>query len=155
MASTVFEKLVNNRLVDHLEKGSLFSDFHCSFSYSQLTADLVTAISDTIAKTFKRYGSYSTYSWSCVWYIQGFGYYSLVLYYSLYSRCDQTTRRWQQIEESASDLESDLRDTVTEAESSWLISMLEKFNLICWLIELYWCSWCETGLVFSWRKILY
>ena len=27
MASKVFEKLVNNKIVDHLEKYSLFSDF--------------------------------------------------------------------------------------------------------------------------------
>ena len=30
----VFEKLVNNRLVDHLEKCGLFSDFQCGFRFS-------------------------------------------------------------------------------------------------------------------------
>ena len=29
VVSKVFEKLVNNRIVDHLEKFGLFSDFHC------------------------------------------------------------------------------------------------------------------------------
>ena len=31
--SKVFEKLVNNRLVDHLEKCGLFSDFKCGFRF--------------------------------------------------------------------------------------------------------------------------
>ena len=32
--SKVFEKLVNNKIVDHLEKCSLFSDFHYGFRSS-------------------------------------------------------------------------------------------------------------------------
>ena len=40
----VFEKLVNNRIVDHLKKCSLFSDFEHGFSFrsSRSTVDLVT-----------------------------------------------------------------------------------------------------------------
>ena len=41
MVSKVFEKLVNNRLVDHLEKYGLFSDFRSSRS----TEDLLTVVS--------------------------------------------------------------------------------------------------------------
>ena len=42
----VFEKLVNNRFVDHLEKCGLFSDFQYGFMSSGSTADLVTVVSD-------------------------------------------------------------------------------------------------------------
>ena len=35
LVSKVFEKLVNNRIVDHLEKCSLFSDFQYGFKSSQ------------------------------------------------------------------------------------------------------------------------
>ena len=34
VVSKVFEKLVNNRIVDHLEKCGLFSDFQCGFRSS-------------------------------------------------------------------------------------------------------------------------
>ena len=34
VVSKVFEKLVNNRIVDHLEKRDLFSDFQCGFRSS-------------------------------------------------------------------------------------------------------------------------
>ena len=40
VVSKVLEKLVNNRLVDHLEKCSLFSDFQHGFRSLQSTADL-------------------------------------------------------------------------------------------------------------------
>ena len=55
--SKVFEKLVNNRIVDHLEKCGLFSDFQYSFRSSRLTADLLTVVSDRIARAFNRSGS--------------------------------------------------------------------------------------------------
>ena len=40
VVSKVFEKLVNNRIVDHLEKCGLFSDFQYGFRLSRSTADL-------------------------------------------------------------------------------------------------------------------
>ena len=52
----VFEKLVNNRIVDHLEKFGLFSDFHCGFKSSWSTANILTALSDRIARAFNRSG---------------------------------------------------------------------------------------------------
>ena len=52
VVSKVFEKLVNNRIVDHLEKCGLFSDFQYSFRYSRSTADLLTVVSDRIARAF-------------------------------------------------------------------------------------------------------
>ena len=55
--SKVFEKLVNNRIVDHLEKCGLFSDFQYGFRSSQSTADLLTAVSDRIASAFNRCGA--------------------------------------------------------------------------------------------------
>ena len=48
--SKVFKKLVNNKLVDHLEKCDLFSDFHCGFRSSLSTVDLLTIVSDRIAR---------------------------------------------------------------------------------------------------------
>ena len=55
--SKVFEKLVNNRIVDHLEKCGLFSDFQYGFRSSQSTADLLTVVSDRIARAFNRSGA--------------------------------------------------------------------------------------------------
>ena len=56
VVSKVFEKLVNNRIVDHLEKCGLFSDFQYGFRSSQSTADLLTVVSDRIARAFNRSG---------------------------------------------------------------------------------------------------
>ena len=53
VGSKDFGKLVNNRIVDHLEKCGLFSDFRSSLS----TADLLTVISDRIARAFNRSGA--------------------------------------------------------------------------------------------------
>ena len=55
MVSRVFEKLVNNRIVDHVEKCGLFSDFEYGFRSSQSTTDLFTAVSDRIARAFNRF----------------------------------------------------------------------------------------------------
>ena len=55
MVSKVFEKLVNNGIVDHLEKCGLFSDFQYSFRSSRSTADLLTVVSDRITtRAFNR-----------------------------------------------------------------------------------------------------
>ena len=55
-----FEKLVNNRIVDHLEKCDLFSDFQYGFRSSRSTADLLTVVSDRIARAFNRFGATRT-----------------------------------------------------------------------------------------------
>ena len=52
--SKVFEKVVNNRIVDHLENCGLFSDFQYGFRSSRSTEDLLTVVSDRIARTFNR-----------------------------------------------------------------------------------------------------
>ena len=57
VVSKVFEKLVNNRIADHLEKCGFFSDFQYGFRSSQSTADLLKAVSDRIAKAFKESGT--------------------------------------------------------------------------------------------------
>ena len=57
VVSKVFEKLGNNRIVDHPEKSCLFSDFQYSFRSSQSTADLLTVVSDRIARAFNRCGA--------------------------------------------------------------------------------------------------
>ena len=56
MVSKVFEKLVNNRIVDHIEKCGLFPDFQYSFRSSRSTAHLLTVVSDRIAWAFNRSG---------------------------------------------------------------------------------------------------
>ena len=55
--SQVFEKLVNNRIVDHIEKCGLFSDFQYGFRSSRSTEDLLTVVSDRIARAFNRSGA--------------------------------------------------------------------------------------------------
>ena len=65
VASEVFENIINNRIVAHLEKCGLFSDYQYGFRSSQSTADLLTVvsadlltvISDRIARTFNRAGA--------------------------------------------------------------------------------------------------
>ena len=57
MVSKVFEKLVYNRIVDHLEKCGLLSDFQYGFRSSRSTADLLTVVSERIARTFNRSGA--------------------------------------------------------------------------------------------------
>ena len=58
--SKVFEKLVNNRIVDHLEKCGVFPDFQYGFRSSQSTADLLTVVSDRTARAFNRSGATGT-----------------------------------------------------------------------------------------------
>ena len=60
VVSKVFEKLVNNRIVDHLEKCGLFSDFQYGFRSCRSTADLLTVLSDRIARAFIRSGTTRT-----------------------------------------------------------------------------------------------
>ena len=59
VVSKVFEKLNNrnNRVVDHLEKCGLFSDYQFGFSLLLRTADLLTVVSDRIARDFNRSGA--------------------------------------------------------------------------------------------------
>ena len=57
VVSEVFEKLVNKRIVDHLEKCGLFPDFQYSFRSSRSTAHLLTVASDRIARAFNRSGA--------------------------------------------------------------------------------------------------
>ena len=58
VVSKVFEKFLNNWIVDHLEKCGLFSDFQYGFRSSQSTADLLTVVvSDGFAIAFNRSGA--------------------------------------------------------------------------------------------------
>ena len=56
VVNKVFEKLVSNKIVDHLEKSGFFSDFRYGFRSSRSTADLLTVVSDRIARAFNRSG---------------------------------------------------------------------------------------------------
>ena len=57
VVSEVFEKLVNNRIVDHLEKSGFLSDFRYGFRSSRSTVDLLAVVSDRIARVFNRSGA--------------------------------------------------------------------------------------------------
>ena len=57
VVSKVFEKLINNRIVDHLEKCDLFSYFQYGFRSSRSTADLLTVVSGRISRALNRYGA--------------------------------------------------------------------------------------------------
>ena len=57
VVSKVFEKLLNNRIIDHLEKCDLFSAFQYDFRSSRSTADLFTGVSDRIARASNRSGA--------------------------------------------------------------------------------------------------
>ena len=52
MVIKVFEKLVNNRIADHLEKYDAFSDFQYGFRPSWSSANLGTVLSERIAGVF-------------------------------------------------------------------------------------------------------
>ena len=56
-SSKVFERLVDNRIVDDLEKCGLFSNFQYDFRSSPSTADLLIVVSDRIARAFNRSGA--------------------------------------------------------------------------------------------------
>ena len=51
VVNKVFERLVNNKIVDHLEKCGLFTDFQYGFRSSRLTENLLTGVSEGIART--------------------------------------------------------------------------------------------------------
>ena len=53
----VFEKIVNDRIVDQLEKYGLFSDFQYGFRSFRSTADLLAVVYDRIARAFHRSGA--------------------------------------------------------------------------------------------------
>ena len=54
VVSKVFGKFVNNDLVDHLQKCDLLFYFQNGFRSSRSTADLLTDVSDRIARAFNR-----------------------------------------------------------------------------------------------------
>ena len=57
VVSKIFEKLVNNNIVQHQEKCGLFSDFQYGFSSSRSTTDFLTVVSDRISRGFNRSGA--------------------------------------------------------------------------------------------------
>ena len=57
VVSKIFEKLVNNMIVDHQDKRGLFSDFQYGFRSSRSIADLLTVVSDGIARAFNKSGA--------------------------------------------------------------------------------------------------
>ena len=64
VVSKIFEKLVNNRLVDHFKKHDFFVGFQYSLRSSCSITDLLTVVSNRIDWAFNRSGPTQ--------YIQGF-----------------------------------------------------------------------------------
>ena len=57
VVSKVFERLINNKIIDHVEKCGLFSDFQYGFMSSWSTVDFLAVVSDRIARAFNRSGA--------------------------------------------------------------------------------------------------
>ena len=57
VVNKVFEKLVNNRLADHLKKYGLFYGFQYGFSSFRSTAVLLTVVSDRTGRVFSYSGT--------------------------------------------------------------------------------------------------
>ena len=68
VVSKVFEKLVNDRIVDHLKKCGLFY-FQYGFRSSQSTADLLTVVSDRIARATRAVALDISKPFDRVWHI--------------------------------------------------------------------------------------
>ena len=72
VVSKVFEKLVNNRIVDHPQKYGIFY-FQYGFRSSRSTADLLTVVSDRIARAFNRSGAIRAVALDISKLLTGFG----------------------------------------------------------------------------------
>ena len=57
VVSKVFEKFINNRINDYSEKSGLFSDLQYGFRSSRSKADLLTVVSNRIARAFHKSGA--------------------------------------------------------------------------------------------------
>ena len=57
VVSKAFVKLVNNRIVDHLDKYDIFSDLQYGFRSFRSTADIHTVVPDRIARAFNGSGT--------------------------------------------------------------------------------------------------
>ena len=54
VSAIAYHSLTGLRIVDHLEKRGLFSDFQYGFRSSRSTADLLTVVSDRVVRAFIR-----------------------------------------------------------------------------------------------------
>ena len=68
VVNKVFEKLLNNKIVDHLEKFALFFDFEYGFRSCRSTSDLLTVVSDRTSRAFNRSGATGAAALDRVWY---------------------------------------------------------------------------------------
>ena len=57
VVSKVFERLINNTLMKHLEDTGLFSDFQYGFRSSRSTGDLLTVVTDRVARALNKTGA--------------------------------------------------------------------------------------------------
>ena len=57
VVSKIFQKCVNNGLVDHFKRCGLFSELQCGVRFSFSAPDLPAVVSDRIARPFNRSGA--------------------------------------------------------------------------------------------------
>lgn len=57
VVSKFFKKILNHRLIEHLQKLKLFSIFQFGFRFFQPTIDFLTVFPDRIARAFYRFGA--------------------------------------------------------------------------------------------------
>ena len=58
VVSKIFEKLINDKLVRHLESVGFFADFQYGFRYFRSTADLLTVVTEQITRTLNLSGAF-------------------------------------------------------------------------------------------------
>ena len=78
VVSEVFEKLVNNGIVNQPEKCGLFSGFQYGFRSSQSTVNLLTVVSDRIARAFNRSGA----TWAVALHISKASEFSMLVFFT-------------------------------------------------------------------------
>ena len=124
VVSKVNEKLANNRIVDHLKTCGLFSDFQFGFRSSQSTGDLLIVACDRVVCDVN------------VLYINDLSddaIFDIAIYAddtTLYSKCDQASDLWQQLElwQQLLNLNQIYETLWNGAKSGLLISMLVLFD---------------------------
>ena len=94
VVNKVFEKLVNNRIIDHLEKCGLFSDVQYGFRSSRSTADLLAVVSDRIARAFNMSGATQAVTLIYPRHLREFGIAGLFHKLDLFLRKNHVLRCW-------------------------------------------------------------
>ena len=127
--SKVFEKLINNTILDHIEICDLFSDFQYGFRSSQSTTDLLTVVSDGIARAFNKSGATQALALD----IQGYGISGQIfgLLFHLFSVIDSLEWFW------IASLYRNIQLMPEFLKAPFLVLYLSYYTLITFLMMLY------------------